>query len=129
MQVNAVTAHGDVLRRQDDLQVEAKAVAVDLQLDELLGTVGDPGRVGSAALRLMVPRGLDITVACRALDGELLARCGSSARPDPALPDTRDRTRRERGSPHQPAPAWAGPRGMRIPLGMDALDMMGDRPS
>jgi hypothetical protein len=29
MQVNAVTAHGDVLRRQDDLQVDAKTVAVD----------------------------------------------------------------------------------------------------
>ena len=69
MQVNAVTTHGDGLRRQDDLQVEARAVAVDLQLDELLGTVGDPVRVGSAALGLMVRRDPDITVACRALPG------------------------------------------------------------
>jgi hypothetical protein len=56
------------MRRQDELQAEANAVAVDLQLDELLGTMGDPVRVGSAALGLMVRRDLDITVVCRALD-------------------------------------------------------------
>jgi hypothetical protein len=71
-----MTTHGDILHRQDELQVEANAVALDLRLDELLGTVGDPVRVGSAALGLMVRRDLDITVVCRTLDAAATAAVG-----------------------------------------------------
>jgi hypothetical protein len=68
-----MTATEELLQRQDQLQAEAEAVNVDLQLDELLSAVGDPVRVGSAALGLMVRRDLDVTVVCPALDTETTA--------------------------------------------------------
>ncbi|MGW1681084.1 hypothetical protein [Saccharopolyspora sp. NPDC002376] len=40
----------------------------DLRLGELLTALGEPVRVGSAALGLMVRRDLDITVICPLLD-------------------------------------------------------------
>ncbi|MER7754405.1 hypothetical protein [Kitasatospora sp. NPDC097643] len=58
----------DLLRRQDELQAEAGVVHADLGLAALLGGVGDPVRVGSAALGLMVRRDLDVTVVCPRLD-------------------------------------------------------------
>ncbi|MEU8514587.1 hypothetical protein AB0C76_23765 [Kitasatospora sp. NPDC048722] len=55
-------------RQQDALQIEADEVNKDLGLDAALGRVGDPVRVGSAALGLMVRRDLDVTVVCPRLD-------------------------------------------------------------
>jgi hypothetical protein len=63
-----MTTTKELLQRQDELQAEVDAVSVDLQLDERLSAVGEPVRVGSAALGLMVRRDLDITVVCPALD-------------------------------------------------------------
>jgi hypothetical protein len=57
-----MTTRGDLLKQQEELQVEAGAVGADLRLDEVLSAVGDPVRVGSAALGVMVRRDLDITV-------------------------------------------------------------------
>jgi hypothetical protein len=57
----------EMLQRQDALQSEATAVCGDLGLDELLSAVGQPVRVGSSALGLMVARDVDITVICPAL--------------------------------------------------------------
>ncbi|MFD7907655.1 hypothetical protein ACFV4G_36160 [Kitasatospora sp. NPDC059747] len=57
-----------LVQQQDELQVEADEVNKDLGLDELLGRLGDPVRVGSAALGLMVRRDLDVTVVCPRLD-------------------------------------------------------------
>ncbi|MEV7026925.1 hypothetical protein [Kitasatospora sp. NPDC093558] len=57
-----------LVQQQDELQVEADEVNKDLGLDEALGRVGDPVRVGSAALGLMVRRDLDVTVVCPRLD-------------------------------------------------------------
>ncbi|WP_327064945.1 hypothetical protein OG500_03895 [Kitasatospora sp. NBC_01250] len=59
----------ELLRQQDELQAEASTVNEDLGLDEALGRLGDPVRVGSAALGLMVKRDLDITVVCPRLGG------------------------------------------------------------
>src|SRR4051812_28482353 len=69
----------DLLRRQSELQAEAGEVARELQLTERLSTVGEPVRVGSAALGLMVGRDLDITVVCRELGAvtEAVARTGA----------------------------------------------------
>ncbi|SHG82625.1 hypothetical protein [Streptoalloteichus hindustanus] len=57
-----------LLSAQDDLQAEAEEVSAALGLAALLGEIGDPVRVGSAALGLMVRRDLDVTVVCRKLD-------------------------------------------------------------
>lgn len=58
----------DLVRQQEELQTQAGALADDLRLDELLNTAGQPVRVGSAALGLMVRRDLDVTVVCERLD-------------------------------------------------------------
>lgn len=57
----------DLVRRQEVLQAEARAVSLDLLLDERLSALGSPTWVGSAALGLMVRRDLDVTVTCPAL--------------------------------------------------------------
>jgi hypothetical protein len=72
-----VELSGDLLRQQDALQAEAAVVAGDLQLDALLGPIGQPVRVGSAALGLMVWPDLDITVVCTALAVEPVAAVGA----------------------------------------------------
>lgn len=95
----------DLLQRQVALQAEAGRVYLDLDLHEFLSGVGDPVRVGSAALGLMVWRDLDITVVCRALHVDAVTAIGArlSAHPqvrevmfrndtgqwnsDPAYPD------------------------------------------
>ncbi|MGI9645376.1 MAG: hypothetical protein ACR2O6_08725 [Ilumatobacteraceae bacterium] len=51
-----------------DLEAAANAVRDDLDLDRLLGTIGEPHLVGSAALGLMVWPDLDMTVVCERLD-------------------------------------------------------------
>lgn len=55
------------MARQDALQVEASVVHDDLGLGRL-ARWGEPVRVGSAALGLMVRRDLDVTVVCARLD-------------------------------------------------------------
>ncbi|MCP1309269.1 hypothetical protein [Paenibacillus tyrfis] len=67
----------ELLTRQHELQIEAKAVAEQLKIDELLSSAGHPVRVGSAALGLMVWRDLDITVVCSKLDLDVVTRIAS----------------------------------------------------
>jgi hypothetical protein len=64
----AVPSDEALLSREARLRAEADAVAAHLKLAEQLGHLGDPVRVGSAALGLMVRPDLDITVVCRELD-------------------------------------------------------------
>ena len=58
----------ELLARQRALQAEAEQVRAQLDLDRLLGSVGEPVVVGSAALGLMTWRDLDLTVVCPSLD-------------------------------------------------------------
>ncbi|WP_234489508.1 hypothetical protein [Paenibacillus sp. S28] len=58
----------DLLARQKQLQVEAGAVAEEMNLLPLLAAAGKPVIVGSAALGLMAWRDLDVTVVCSKLD-------------------------------------------------------------
>ncbi len=67
----------DIFETQDALQAEASAVEADLGLTELLQSVGQPVRVGSSALGLMVWRDLDITVICPTLDAGSVAAVGA----------------------------------------------------
>jgi hypothetical protein len=67
----------ELLRQQAELQTEARAVEADLQLDELLGAIGQVNRVGSAALGLMVWRDVDLTVVCAKLALEPVAAVGA----------------------------------------------------
>jgi hypothetical protein len=64
-----VSTDQDLLDRQRRLQDEADAVEADLGLKSLLAGIGEPIRVGSSALGLMVKRDVDLTVVCAALDG------------------------------------------------------------
>lgn len=61
-----------LLARQQALQAEAEQVRVRLGLDRVLGAVGDPVLVGSAALGLMAWRDIDTTVVCPSLDDRLV---------------------------------------------------------
>lgn len=63
----------DLLVAQKQLQAEADAVVAALGLVEQLGEFGQPMRVGSSALGLMVRRDIDITVNCPKLDAATLA--------------------------------------------------------
>jgi hypothetical protein len=58
----------DLLTRQRELQAEAEQVRAQLGLDQILGAVGEPVLVGSAALGLMTWRDMDITVVCQSLE-------------------------------------------------------------
>ena len=53
-----------MLAEQDELQVESNAVVDALGLNQSLAGVGEPVRVGSSALGLLVKRDVDITVIC-----------------------------------------------------------------
>lgn len=57
-----------LVERQRALQEEAAAVLDDLELLPLLQTLGDPVKVGSVALGLMVARDIDLTILCPELD-------------------------------------------------------------
>ncbi|MEV0696859.1 hypothetical protein AB0I53_02920 [Saccharopolyspora sp. NPDC050389] len=57
-----------LLERQESISSEAHQVAAELDLMAILGAVGEPVRVGSSALGVMVRRDLDVTVVCRELD-------------------------------------------------------------
>lgn len=58
---------GDPLDDQRLLQMEADKVVEVLQLQALLSSIGNPIRVGSSAMGLMVRRDIDITVVCEGL--------------------------------------------------------------
>jgi hypothetical protein len=58
----------ELLARQRALQAEAEQVRARLDLDRVLGAVGNPVLVGSTALGLMVRRDIDTTVVCQSLD-------------------------------------------------------------
>jgi hypothetical protein len=58
---------GDLLDDQRLLQKEADKVVEVLQLQALLSDIGNPIRVGSSAMGLMVRRDVDITVVCEGL--------------------------------------------------------------
>ena len=73
----------ELLARQRALQTEAEHVRAQLDLARVLGAVGDPVLVGSAALGLMAWRDLDITVVCPRSTRD---RCSP---PPPSLPHTR----------------------------------------
>ncbi len=60
--------------RSEELEAAAAAVRADLALDDVLGGLGEPRLVGSAALGLMVWPDLDLTVVCEALDVVALHR-------------------------------------------------------
>jgi hypothetical protein len=53
---------------ETELESAAAAVRADLDLDTILGQLGVPHLVGSAALGLMVWPDLDLTVVCGRLD-------------------------------------------------------------
>jgi hypothetical protein len=72
MMTGVMTTSDELLAQQDELQAEADVVHADLQLDPLLGRIGEPTRVGSAALGLMVRADLDLTVVCPKLDDTTL---------------------------------------------------------
>jgi hypothetical protein len=63
----------DLLVAQARLQAEADEVVGALDLVDQLGGLGEPTRVGSSALGLMVRRDIDITVSCPRLDDATLA--------------------------------------------------------
>lgn len=58
----------ELLVRQRALQAEAEQIRARLDLDRVLGSVGNPVLVGSTALGLMVWRDIDTTVVCQSLD-------------------------------------------------------------
>ncbi len=60
--------HHELVAQQQRLQTEASDLRSELGLDAILGAVGEPVVVGSAALGLMTWRDLDITVVCQQLD-------------------------------------------------------------
>jgi hypothetical protein len=63
----------DLLVAQSQLQAEADALVAALDLTADLAKLGQPTRVGSSALGLMVRRDIDITVSCARLDAATLA--------------------------------------------------------
>lgn len=75
----------ELSRTQAALQTEAAEVEADLGLDDVLRSLGDPVRVGSAALGLMVWRDLDFTVACTELDIERVAVVGARLAAHPRI--------------------------------------------
>lgn len=61
----------DLLSQQRELQREADLFVAELGLMPLLAELGEPVRVGSSAMGLMVRRDIDITVVCDRLDEKL----------------------------------------------------------
>lgn len=62
-----------LLETQRQMQLEAEEVVRLLKLDELLAGVGQPIRVGSSAMGLMVRRDIDITIVCAELNDNALS--------------------------------------------------------
>lgn len=63
-----------LLRRQSDLQAEADRLLTDLDLLAVLATVGEPLRLGSSVLGLMVWRDLDVVVHAPGLGAAAMFR-------------------------------------------------------
>ncbi len=81
-----MTTSDDLLAQQQVLQTEADTVYDDLHLGRLLTPIGNPVRVGSSALGLMVRRDLDVTVVCPKLGDETrgaVAQVGARLTADP----------------------------------------------
>ncbi|KAB1087861.1 hypothetical protein F4V91_16350 [Neorhizobium galegae] len=57
-----------ILKKQAELQAQADTIVSALGLENALRLAGNPVRVGSSALGLMVRRDIDITVVCERLD-------------------------------------------------------------
>jgi hypothetical protein len=110
----------ELLRQQDELQAEAGTVEVDLQIAALVGAIGEPVRVGSAALGLMVWRDLDLTVVCRELAVEPVAALGARLAAHPRVRQVtfRNDSGRWRTSPSYPDGLYLGV-GYRSPSGRD----------
>ncbi|MFS8110695.1 hypothetical protein QD460_03085 [Rhizobium jaguaris] len=70
----------DILKQQAALQAEADAIVDALDLDSILCITGNPVRVGSSALGVMVRRDIDITVICKKLDRATHAAIAQIAR-------------------------------------------------
>jgi NADP-dependent 3-hydroxy acid dehydrogenase YdfG len=120
---STATTTDDLLRQQDELQAEAGVVSVDLQLDQWLSAVGEPVRVGSAALGLLVRRDLDLTVVCPALDPattEAVAQLGARLAVHPRVRQVqlRDDTGHWNTDPTYPDGLYLGVR-YRSPQGCD----------
>lgn len=76
---SAAAVMTELLQSQKHLQTEADDVVRELQLEELLGSIGRPIRIGSSAMGLMVRRDIDITVVCTKLDARTLEALGGIA--------------------------------------------------
>jgi hypothetical protein len=102
----------DLLRRQVELQAEARSVEADLALEELLTPVGEVNRVGSAALGLMVWRDIDLTVVCTKLAIEPVAAVGArlAAHPRVNIVTFRNDTRHWKTNPNYPDGLYLGVR-------------------
>jgi hypothetical protein len=93
----------ELLARQRALQAEAEQVRARLDLDRILGAVGDPVLVGSAALGLMAWRDIDTTVVCPSLDDRLVLAAAAElgAHPDVKALQYRDDSGRFNEDPQQ----------------------------
>ena len=100
----------ELLKRQAELQAEARAVEADLQVDELLGAIGQVNRVGSAALGLMVWRDIDLTVVCTKLVLEAVAAIGARLASHPRVHTLtfRNDSRQWRTNPDYPDGLYLG---------------------
>jgi hypothetical protein len=68
-------------------------------LDQRLSTLGEVVPVGSAALGLMVWRDLDLTVVCRSLDADAVARAGALLARHPRVREVGSSTTPATGTP------------------------------
>jgi hypothetical protein len=109
-----------LLQEQDSLKVEAEAVEVDLQLGALLRPLGEPVRVGSAALGLMVWRDLDLTVVCTELPIDAVTAVGGRLAAHPCVRQVtfRNDTGRWNSDPSYPDGLYLGV-DYRSPTGRD----------
>lgn len=64
----------DLLTEQLELQRQADLFVEELGLMPMLAELGDPVRVGSSAMGLMVRRDIDITIICETLDDQTFER-------------------------------------------------------
>ncbi|HEY5785439.1 MAG TPA: hypothetical protein VIT65_11745 [Microlunatus sp.] len=76
-----------LLAEEKEVEHAAAAVLQDLALQPRLALIGDPVLVGSAALRVMVRRDIDLTTACADLSGstveEIIGRAAALGCADP----------------------------------------------
>ncbi|MDU4696319.1 MAG: hypothetical protein E6Y08_10920 [Paenibacillus sp.] len=77
----------ELFTRQQQLQVEAAAIAEEMNLIPLLEAAGMPVTVGSAALGLMTWRDLDMTVICSKLDIATISGIASQLMSNPGIRD------------------------------------------